>query len=291
MRQRRRAGIALSLVVLGVAALVLWTGWTGSQEGQGEEAGRAAGVTPDRDEVQRFWELYRRATAARVAGQREAAASLYDAALELNSTHEDALYYIGNLRFDLGHSAAAERAWRRLVEVNPASSRAHSQLGMLYACRAYPESFDPGAARAEFHRALEINQHETGPHIRLGELELLAGDERSARDHLSAVVGTNFRSAATYFLLGYIAWADGQGREAAIRLREAARAARPHEAVADVAGEGDTRAGVPLARHASPCPSLVPEIEILAGLAEDGLESVVDSLYQRVAEALAEARR
>jgi tetratricopeptide (TPR) repeat protein len=281
----------MGFLVLGVVALVLWTGRTGAPEGQGEEARSVAGVTPGQEQVQRFWEVYRRATAARVAGEREAAVSLYDAALQLNSAHEDALYYLGNLRFDLGDGAAAERAWRRLVEVNPGSSRAYSQLGMLYACRAYPESFDPGAARAELHRALEINQQETGPHIRLGELELLEGNERRAREHLSAVVGTNSRSAATHFLLGYMAWADGQGREAAMRLREAARAARPAEAVAGVPGEGDTRSGVPLAGHASPCPSLVPELEILAGLPDDGVESVVDSLYQPVAEALADARR
>lgn len=284
---QRRALLAVSLVGLGVVGLVLWAGRLERPIEDARPADSAAVLVQER--VRRFWELYRGATAARVAGEIEKAVALYHAAIELNRTHEDALYYLGNLQFGLDRFADAEWAWRRLAEVNPVSSRAHAQLGMLYACRAHPEGFDAAAARAEFRRALEINQEETGPLLRLGELALLAGDQGSARQQLSAVVRTNPRSAEAYFLLGYIAWADSQRREAAAWLQEATRAARPLEAVAAVPGEGDTRSGIPLERRASPCPSLVPDVAILAHLPEESTASVMDSLYRRVAGALADA--
>lgn len=283
---QRRAVLALSLAALGVGGLVLWTG---RPEPQSEEAGLAdSAAVLGQERLRRLWELYRRATAARMAGEIEEAVALYEAALELNGTHEDALYYLGNVQFELGQFLEAERAWRRLVEVNPVSSRAHVQLGVLYACRARPARFDPVAARAEFRRALEINQEETGPLLRLGELALLAGDQGSARQQLSAVVRTNPRSAEAYFLLGYIAWVDGQRREAAARLREAVRAAHPPEAVAGIPGEGDTRSAAPLGRRPSPCPSLAPDAAVLGRLPEETVVAVMDSLYRRVARALAD---
>lgn len=234
------------------------------------------------ERVRRFWELYRQATAARTAGELERAVELYQAALELNASHQDALYYLGSLQFELGHLESAERAWRRLIEANPASSRAHAQLGALYACRSRGRPFEPRAARAEFQRALEINPEETGPLIRLGELELLTGETRAARQHLTAVLRTNPRSVEAHFLLGYAAWREGNRGEAAAQLQEAARAAEPLERPAGVAGEGDTRSRLPLRRRTSPCPSLVPDPALLRRIAGMNPESIVDSVYRQV---------
>ncbi|MFQ5932967.1 MAG: tetratricopeptide repeat protein, partial [Nitrospiraceae bacterium] len=135
----------------------------------------------ERARIQRFWELYRQATGHRIAGRTRQAVETYAGALELNTEHEDALYYLGNVYFDLGEFADAETAWKRLVDVNPTSARAHSQLGNLYLCFDYEELVDLEAAEAEFQRALDIYKEDTGPLLRLGEIALIRGDVAQAR--------------------------------------------------------------------------------------------------------------
>lgn len=101
-------------------------------------------------EIRRFWETYRRATGLRVQGDWKAAVPVYREALEIDPDHEDGLYYLGNGLFELGRYEEAAAAWERLVEVNPHSSRAHIQLGMLHVCGAAGAPFDMDRAKREF---------------------------------------------------------------------------------------------------------------------------------------------
>lgn len=280
---RRGVLVALGLTAAALAVGTLWIRISGQSRREIERVGPAERILfLERERVRRFWELYRQATAARTAGEIQQAVELYEAALQLNQGHEDALYYFGNLQLELGGLERAEWAWRRLVEVNPASSRGHAQLGVLYSCRSHPERFNPQTARAEFQRALEINSEETGPLIRLGELELVAGDPDAAQKYLSAVLRTNPRSAEAHFLLGYLAWRAGNRRQAEAHLEEAGRAAQPPETPGGVKREGDTHRGIALERRSSPCPSLVPDLAFLRRISGRSAESVMDSVYQRV---------
>jgi Tfp pilus assembly protein PilF len=204
---------------------------------------RATHRTVDRTSVQRFWALYREATARRAAGQHRAALESYVRALELDPRHEDVLYYLGGMRLELGDFAGAATAWRRLIAVNPTSARAHSRLGALHACLEPGAPFQLDSAERHLRRAHEINREENGPLLRLGELALLRGRAAEARRQFATVLATHAGSGPAHFYTGYLAWKAGDtaGAQAAFR-RSYAPCARP-AATAQGLGEGDTQTG------------------------------------------------
>jgi tetratricopeptide (TPR) repeat protein len=218
----------------------------------GGEKEKAAGPRQDpaRERVLAFWRSYNAATAARVAGDCEKAAPLYEEALKLDPRHEDSLYYLGQCRRDLHQPAAARTALERLVEVNPASARGHSALGSLLASNDPSEPLDLESAERHLRRAHEINKEETGPMVRLGEVLLVEGRSDEARRWLEDAIRTNPRSVDAALLAAYLerpaavtpARLDG----VAHRLQAAAAVARPTK---DVPGEGDRRDA---AGHAAP---------------------------------------
>jgi tetratricopeptide (TPR) repeat protein len=247
--------VGFLVVVAGLFALVTLGKRTGS-----DTAGSTSASTvsqDERDRVQRFWATYRRATQRRIAGDVQAAADAYIDALRLNPTHHDALYYLGNMEFELGNSAAAEEAWLTLVQLDPTSARAHSQLGTLHFCIGDDQPLQPDRATAEFERAAAINREETGPLLSLGEIALVSGKLDSAGAYFDAVIGSNFTSVHAHFYQGYLAWASGSANEAAELLRAAAHHARPAAPSADTPGEGDTRGGLqPMVRETARCGAL-----------------------------------
>ena len=251
----------------------------------------AATVSQERRRIESFWETYREATDHRVSGRIEQAAEAYERALTLDDSHEDALYYLGNTLFALARFSDARGTWQRLVEINPRSSRAHSRLGDLYFCFDPGAPFDLDAARAAFRRALEINQEETGPLLRLGQVALLAGDTARARRHFDAVIGSNYRSVAAHFLKGYIAWKAGSRREASDLFAMAVRLTSPEKPTAGVPGEGDTKKGsVAMVTARSTCHGLETHIDNVSLVAEGDLARQATEHYGRLDTFLADTR-
>ena len=241
--------VLLVLLLFGAVTLVKMT--AGSDDGAAQST---ADSTPGRANVREFWAHYRAATDARVSGRITEARDAYRAALELNPSHEDVLYYLGNVELELGHYGAAEIAWRRLIEINPASARTHSRLGDLYACPDSTAPWDLARADAEFHRAAELNREETGPLLRLAEVAVLRGDLTGAMTHLDAVIITHPRSVEARYLKGYVAWKRGEEAVAAAQLREAMALARAPQTVQQAPAEGDTKHGTtPLVVRAAHC--------------------------------------
>ncbi len=261
----------------------------GSSGGAGSEE-RESVSADQRQTTLRFWELYREATDHRIGGRSEEAAASYARALELNDQHEDALYYLGSMQLELGGFAVAERAWRRLLEVNPASGRAHSRLGVLYSCLEPTGVFDLARAEAEFENALDINKEQTGPLLGLGEVALMRGDLEGASRYLDGVLGSNRSSVPAHFLKGYVAWRRGKRAAAAASFAEAVRHARPAQPVAGVAGEGDTKQGTQ-AMLATParCRGVQAHLDGLGSLPDDGLTREGESRYERLEEWLGRA--
>ena len=251
------AGLALAFV--GITILK-------TRDIRDDPAGPPSRAAPaDRERVELFWTTYRTATSHRIAGRTAAAAEAYARALELNERHEDALYYLGNMRFALGEFSEAERAWRRLAEVNPQSSRAHSRLGDLYSCLDKGAPADLGAARAAFERALEINQEETGPLLRLGQVALLVNDMATAHYYLDAVIGSNEESVEAHYLKGYLAWGSGENDLASTMLAAAVRYAQTTSPGDSTPREGDTRAGsAPLTDARTTCQGMQAYVDELA---------------------------
>lgn len=213
-----------------------------------------ADSAPGRATVREFWTRYRAATDARVSGRVTEARDAYRAALELDPRHEDVLYYLGNVELELGHYGAAESAWRRLIEINPASARTHSRLGDLYACPDSTAPRDLARADAEFRRAADLNREETGPLLRLAEVAVLRNDLTGALTHLDAVIVTHPRSVEAHYLKGYVAWKRGEKAVAAAELQEAMALANAPQTVQPAPAEGDTKhGGTPLVVRAVPC--------------------------------------
>lgn len=238
----------------------------------------------------RFWQLYREATSQRTAGRAREAASAYEAALELDDSHEDALYYLGSLRLELGRFEAAEETWRRLIELNPGSARTHSQLGALYSCLDSTGLFNLERARSEFQRALEINREQTGPLLGLGRVALLRGDLAAASRHFDQVIGSNPGSVEAHYLRGYIAWKRGYPDRATASFAEAVRHAR--RPTAEVPGEGDTREGAaPMLATSSRCRDVRAHVEAVRELPEpDGVAARYGELEALLGSALTRTR-
>ena len=212
----------------------------------------------DRDRVRQFWTIYREASAQRIARDPRRAAETYARALELNPQHEDALYYAGSMRLELGDYAGAAEAWRRLLGVNAASARTHSQLGALYACLDAGAPFQLDSAEWHLRRAHELNREENGPLVRLAEVALLRGDRASARRDLTAVLKTDATNATAHFYMGYLALRDKDLQTSREELRRAATApATPPRPAGAASGEGDTKAGArPLREESARCDQL-----------------------------------
>jgi tetratricopeptide (TPR) repeat protein len=249
------------VLVLGVTFVSLFaavTAWKAGRKTERVEEGTALSEGR-RAEVRRFWEVYGRATDLKQRGAWAEAAAAYREALEVDPRHEDALYYLGNALFEVGRYGEAVTAWRRLAEVNPMSARAHAQLGAVFSCGAAGAPFDLDAAEREFQRALEINQEESGPVLKLGEVALLKGDRRRALDCVTAVSRMNSKSVEAHYLIGYIRWLEGDpstrstssgqagsGQAALEALRKAVRFSQADQPVRGVAGEGDTQKKAPI---------------------------------------------
>lgn len=245
-------GLIVAVVVLLLfGAVTLFKLTAGSDDGAAQPTADSA---PGRADVREFWARYRAATDARVSGRITEARDAYRAALALDPSHEDVLYYLGNVELELGHYGAAESAWRRLIEINPASARTHSRLGDLYACPDSAAPWDLARADAEFHRAAELNREETGPLLRLAEVAVLRNDLTGALTHLDAVIVTHPRSVEARYLKGYVAWKRGQKAEAAAELGEAMALANAPQTVQQAPAEGDTKHGAtPLVLRAPHC--------------------------------------
>ncbi len=283
---KRIAGFLIAIALVFAAVTVLKNRPSGTES----SADSTAISVEDRDRIQRFWETYRRATEERIAGRLGEAAEEYARALALDAEHHDALYYIGNMHFALGDLDAAERAWRRLVEVDPTSARAHSQLGTLYFCVGEDMPLQPERAAAEFQRALVINREETGPLLHLGEIALVQGDLENALYYFDAVVGSNYSSVEAHFYKGYIAWQRGAADQASELLATATRYARPAEPVEGVAGEGDTRNGAAMVSIPTRCQAMQARVDELRELADDEVPQV-EPTYREFDDLLQDVRK
>ncbi len=228
----------------------------------------------DETEEQRFWRSYRRATDFRLAGQLEEAETAYQDALQRNATHEDALYYIGNVQRELGRFTAARAAWEKLVQVNSGSTRAFAQLGYLSLCEDDDALFDIDAAEEAYTSAMALNKEETAPILRLGQVALMRGHLEKARSYFEAVTASNFRSAEAHVLNSYIAWKQGSPERAVTLFTSAVEQVKPQQSPEGLSGEGDTKKGLsPLVSSSTVCEVFRPFTDGLDAIHEANLKT------------------
>ena len=201
-----------------------------------------------RDQINSFWEVYRSAQNHRSQHEFEEARADYIKALEINSRHEDALFNLGNVCYELGRYAEAKEAWNKLIEVNPLNARAHFQLGNLYLRIENTDFYNLDSAEAEFLKAMDLNRVITGPQFYLGQIELIRGNLNVATEYFKRVVATNERNEEAYFQLGYIQWKQGNIDKALERFNQAMAISEPEVAIEGVMSEGDTKGGISMHR-------------------------------------------
>ncbi len=208
----------------------------------GCRGGTAATAPEDtaRRRVRLFWDKLRAANEARLRPDCRSAVGLYEQSLELQPRHEDALYYLGQCRRDLGEPQAARAVFERLVEANPASARGHLALGALLASPDPREPMDLAAAETHLRQAHAINREETGPVVRLGEVALVARRTVEAQRWFEDALRTNPKSVEAAFLAGFVAWDSGT-RDVARLVRRVHGAAEVVAPVKGVLSEGDRR--------------------------------------------------
>lgn len=242
----------------------------------------------EKAEIRRFWDVYREAARLQRAGRWEDAARGYTEALAIDPAHEDALYYLGNVRFELAEYDAAIRAWRRLTEVNPLAGRAYLQLGAIHSCGASGAPFDLEVAQASFERALEINKEHTSPVLKLGEVHLLKREDATAAAYFDKVLRTDPGGIEANYLRGYIAWRQGDTRAALMSLQRAVEAAVRAKPAPSASGEGETRGKGPMLAEGAGRKSLfTPALEALASweaeqVSPEGMEAEYNGLDRRV---------
>ncbi|MCH7858320.1 MAG: tetratricopeptide repeat protein [Candidatus Marinimicrobia bacterium] len=256
--------ILLSVLLLLFAAIAVLK-YQGVEEETDDATGRF--TVTEREGIQQFWQLYRQATEHRIAGELEEAIAGYSQALMLNDEHEDALYYLGNLYWELDRHGEAENAWKRLVQINPASTRGHMRLGDLYLCFESEAYFNIDDAEREYQRALEINSEQTGSLLRLGQLALIKDSLVEARDYFETVLGANDRSVKAQYLGGYIAWKQELPDDAVTMFNLAVQYSLPAHTPQDNLGEGATKSWQPLTvSRGSNCQIFQPYLVSLAEL-------------------------
>lgn len=229
-----------NLILLAAGLLVcfgLLTLWKRSEgPGQGVEPGFA---TEKKSLLRDFWNHYHQATRLRTDSSWKLAIPRYRAALEIDPQHEESLYYLGTCLLETGRYPEAREAYERLIQVNPRSQRALTQLAQLLSSRL------PGAPTPDFERAqslfeknAHINPEESGPFLRLGALALKRGDLPGASAHFQTAAG--FRSPQGALMAGYIHYLTGEYEEA---IRFFRRVLETEQREAELSGRGAVSEG------------------------------------------------
>jgi len=195
----------------------------------------------ERERVSEFWRRQRAAmNAIKVDGDFEGAIPLFLAALELNPTHQDSLYYLANCLTATGDFEGALERLAQVTEINPLSHRALKSWGTLRASTARtPGELD--AALDSLERALSINTEETGVLQALAEVELLRGESRSARERLELLLRANPQAPGGLFMLAYVSWKEDDRTRAVELLRRAVEAHTEDWKPSGAAAEGDVQ--------------------------------------------------
>lgn len=128
----------------------------------------------------------------------EAAQALQRAIKQLNelSSQDKAEYYkmIGNCQSRLGLMNEAERAYKRALELSPASDEVQSNLGSLYL-----EQGQVADAKRCYQDALAANPNNDKAWVGLGLCCVTEGDKESAHDAFARSLERNIRNSTAIF--------------------------------------------------------------------------------------------
>ena len=146
-------------------------------------------------------------------------------------------YWLGRLDYDAGHYAAAARRFERVVADDPASIRAHDNLGLCYDALN-----EPDRALVHHRKAVELNRsvetRSPWPPLNLAIVLRRGGDLAEAEQLLREAIEYDATLAQAHYQLGMVLEQDDRLEEAVQALQQAAvrdpKYADPHYALARV---------------------------------------------------------
>ena len=234
----KRPLILLAAIVAAIFVIITVLRWRGEEKTRGP-----AGPDEVRQRVRDFWAEFNRAGALRTQGKFREAAETYRKCLAIDPRHEDSLYYLATSQHELGEYDAAVATLHKLIEVNPESARAHSQLGNTLSTLAPGAPLDFDAARQAYRRNLEVNKEQAGPFLRLGALDLNEGKFEDAHGHFRIASASGAPEAA--YLAAYAFFLEGNRAKAAPPLLKIVEAYEKDKKITakGVLSEGDILPG------------------------------------------------
>jgi tetratricopeptide (TPR) repeat protein len=137
------------------------------------------------------------------------AAALYEQAVELDSSHAEALNNLGSSLSHLGRYEEAEQCFRGAMAAKPNFSDPHGNLGVLLRQKSYLSD-----AEALLRRALKLRPTDVDARINLGLTLVLLGRLHDARACFAKVLKTAPRNVLALFGMGQIAVLEGRFEEA-----------------------------------------------------------------------------
>jgi tetratricopeptide (TPR) repeat protein len=146
------------------------------------------------------------------------------------SSDPDTLNALGIAQSDSGQAAAAEKTFRRVLEVDPKNIEAYENLGIV---RLRAE--DPRAAREFFQKALALDARAARAWNGLGVAVVRLGEERAAIEAWKKAVEYDPRLYDALFNLGLVAGKNGLRREAREALERFVAEAPPRQYGPDIA--------------------------------------------------------
>lgn len=188
------------------------------------KATQAANVNPpsalplDKTRLVQFWAKQHAAMDAMKRERNIAkAVGLFREALSLNPQHEDSHYYLANCLAVSGDIPSAIAELDILAKINPQNHRAFQRKGELLAAAASSRT-QLESARSALEAALDLNPEETGTLLLLGQVALAEGNFKEAEQHFEHACQTNPRAVNAWFLRAYIAWKQRDSRQASAML-------------------------------------------------------------------------
>jgi tetratricopeptide (TPR) repeat protein len=161
---------------------------------------------PDRAKAQ---QLFHRGNKSFAQGAYAEAAALYGEAVELDSSHAEALNNLGSSLSHLGRYEEAEQCFRQSIAIKPNYSDPHSNLGNLLRLKT-----DLVAAEALLRHALKLRPNLTEARINLGLTLTFLGRLRDARACFAKVLKTVPHNVLALHGMGQIAALEGRFDEA-----------------------------------------------------------------------------
>jgi tetratricopeptide (TPR) repeat protein len=214
------------------------------------------------------------------------AAGVLTEMLALDPRHLDSLYSLGNCHLELGDWTKAVAAWEELTSVNPASSRAWLQIGLVHSLPEARDVFDLDLAAHAFRTAHELNEEESGALILWGETELARGRREEAERIFTSAYGMNDQATSAYYLAGYLAWTRGDEELGRDLLSHAVRSLAGEGPLHAASSEGDIKSAR-LATYRVEAAQRRLFADCVAALREDGDAAEAGTAFARVDDALA----